>query len=377
MAHRANGEGTISRRKTGTWIGQITIGIDRATGKQIRKTCSGKTQAECKQNLDKLKQQYMGVRLTKRDNRSGKMLYIDYLLNDWINEKRNIERLEESTIQTHLQRIHSYFTEFFKNVTLEQINVEMLTRFYASLWRLAPVTIHKIHAIVNNSLKKAERDNLIPKNPAQHIKLPKIHVKEKKSLTDEEVRKLLQTAKEMSDKNQFNKNLYIFVLLGVTTGLRRGELLALTWDDVDFERCKISVNKSVSDVGSICTVKGTKTDASIRTIAVDKTVLEILKHHRETWATGSLVFPSRYDKNKVQRPHNVGLTWKKLITRAGIKCNIHMLRHTNITNMIVAGTNLKTVQQRAGHSCLSTTLSYTHPSEEYDREAAEIFGKFL
>ena len=173
MSKRSNGEGTISKRKSdGLWIGQITLGYDEF-GKAIRKTCSAKTQSECKKKLDKLKKQFALVQNKSADKKS----YVDYLLTDWIEVKKNVEQLEDSTIQTHISRINCYFKNFFKDIELQKIDSKIISDFYAhlNLKNLSAETVHKIHAIVNNSFKLAVRNGLVNSNPAQGIKLPKVH----------------------------------------------------------------------------------------------------------------------------------------------------------------------------------------------------------
>ena len=130
MSKRSNGEGTISKRSSdGRWIGQITIGYDEF-GKAIRKACSAKTQAECRKKLDSLKKQFA---LVKSSNISTtKKSYVDYLLTDWIDEKKFVEQLEESTIQTHISRINCYFKNFFQNIELQKIDSKLLSDFYSN-----------------------------------------------------------------------------------------------------------------------------------------------------------------------------------------------------------------------------------------------------
>ena len=225
---RANGEGTISKRANGHWIGQITLGYDES-GKAIRKVCSAKSQAECKRKLDKLKNQFTLIQGKPITN--TKKSYVDYLLTDWIDEKKNVEQLEESTIQTHISRINCYFPDFFGDTELQKVDSKLIAGFYAPLStkNLSAETIHKIHAIINNSFKKAVRDGLVAINPVVGIKLPKVHQKEKFSLSDEELNRIFQSAKDYCNNPKTkNKNIFPLIKLALVSGLRRGELLALT-----------------------------------------------------------------------------------------------------------------------------------------------------
>ena len=378
MAKRANGEGTISKRSSdGRYIGQITLGFDDS-GKAIRKCCSAKTKAECKNKLDELKKQYFQS-IGKTNTVNQKKSFVDYLLNDWLNEKRDVENLEESTIQTHKGRIKSYFEPFFGNTAIQDVDSKLIAAFYAKLNRkISPETIRKVHAIINNAFKKALRDKFVNVNPANGITLPKVHQKEKTSLSDEEVLKILQAAREYTnDSKTKNKNMVVLITLALASGLRRGELLALTWFDIDFKNNKISVTKAVSELKDKIIIKTTKTEKSKRTISINKKMMDMLKEHKENYATGQYVFPSTTDKDKVQAPSNMCRAYRKILKMAGIKSSIHILRHTNITNLITNGTDIKTVKNRAGHTRVETTLSYTHPDEEFDKKAAEIFDKYF
>ena len=106
---------------------------------------------------------------------------------------------------------------------------------------------------------------------------------------------------------------------------------------------------------------------------ISASILDILHEHRKNFATGRFVFPNTEDKDKPQAPSNICRVYRKILSLAGVKSSLHILRHTNITKMITAGTDIKTVKNRAGHTRIETTMSYTHPSEEFDRQAADIF----
>ena len=316
---RVNGEGTISKRSSdGRWIGQITIGFDES-GKAIRKACSAKSQAECKRKLDKLKNQFAPIQ--GKPIAATKNSYVDYLLSDWINEKRNVEQLEESTIQTHISRINCYFPDFFRDIELQKIDSKLIAKFYAylSTKNLSAETIHKIHAIINNSFKKAFRDGLVVANPALGIKLPKVHLKEKSSLSDAEVKRILQAAKDYCDNPKTkNKNIFPLINLALVSGLRRGELLALTWDNIDFKTRKIYVRNSVCELKDKIIIKTTKTDASKRSMIIPSFMLDLLTEHRENFSTGSFVFPNTDDKDKPQAPSNICCVYRKILSLAGI-----------------------------------------------------------
>lgn len=132
--------------------------------------------------------------------------------------------------------------------------------------------------------------------------------------------------------------------MALVSGLRRGELAALTWDNIDFEENKIFVTNSVCELKDKIFIKSTKTDASKRSMSIPSSTIKILREHKENFATGKFVFPSLTDKNKPQSPSNICRTYRKILELAGIKSSIHILRHTNITNLITNGVDIKTVK---------------------------------
>ncbi|MBR6013717.1 MAG: phage integrase SAM-like domain-containing protein, partial [Selenomonadaceae bacterium] len=127
-----------------------------------------------------------------------------------------------------ISRINCYFPDFFRDTELQKIDSKLIAKFYAYLAtkNLSAETIHKIHAIINNSFKKAVRDGLVAINPVVGIKLPKVHQKEKSSLSDSEVKRILQAAKVYCDNVKTkNKNIFPLINLALVSGLRRGEYL--------------------------------------------------------------------------------------------------------------------------------------------------------
>lgn len=263
-------------------------------------------------------------------------------------------------------------------INLKSNSLSFKVKPFLRLKNLSAETIHKIHAIINNSFKKAVRDGLVAINPTIGIKLPKVHQKEKTSLSDNEVKRILQAAKDYCNNPKTkNKNIFTLINLALVSGLRRGELLALTWDNIDFNVGKIYVTNSVCELKDKIIIKTTKTDASKRSMIIPAFMLNILREHRKNFATGRFVFPSSDDKDKPQAPSNICRVYRKILSLAEVKSNLHILHYTNITNLITAGTDIKTVKNRAGHTRIETTMSYTHPSEEFDRQAANIFEKFL
>lgn len=254
----------------------------------------------------------------------------------------------------------------------------MLHAFYTSLVnKVSAHTVHKVHNIINNSFKFAVRDGIIALNPAANALLLKFTIQKKSALSSEELLKLMVAAKEyQAQRTTKTKNVYPLISLVVNTGRRRGELAALQWNDVDLDNHCITINYALMEIGSKCILSTPKTESSIRTIHITSAVAEILRQHRKI-ATGIYVFPALNNPDVPMRPTNINRLFYAVIKKAGLKCGFHTLRHSHITHLIENNVNIKTVQDRAGHSQIATTMGYCHPSKLKDMQAAAIFDQFI
>lgn len=376
MSKRANGEGTISQRSSDKrWIGQITLpNPNPRSNKQIRRTVSAKTQTECRKKLEKLKNQLADNTYVP----PTKLTYGEYLVK-WLEQKEKLEKLKISTIETHQQRINSYIKPELGHYEIQKITLQIINAFYTKLaGKLSAHTVHKVHAIINNSMKFAKRDGLIIFNPAADALLPKFITKQKQALSSAEITKLLAAAMiYQRKKTTQTKNAYPLIALGINTGMRRGELAALQWSDVDLNSKAITIKHSLIELNNgKCRLETPKTESSLRTIYISDKMADMLSKHREK-ATGLYVFPAKGKPNVPMSPNNICRFFRTIVKQAGLKCGIHILRHSHITQLLENGINLKTIQDRAGHSNIATTIGYCSPSKEKDKEAAAIFDQFI
>jgi integrase len=158
--------------------------------------------------------------------------------------------------------------------------------------------------------------------------------------------------------------------------MRRGEIAALQWSDIDLDNNCIHVNHSIMEINGRCTLDTPKTESSLRTIYISPSMTAILRKHRKN-ATGKYVFPAITNLDKPMMPSRIYTLFSKVIESVGLKCKFHTLRHTHITQLLENGVNIKTIQDRVGHTQISTTMGYCHPSKEKDKAAAAIFDQFI
>jgi integrase len=206
-------------------------------------------------------------------------------------------------------------------------------------------------------LAHAVKTGVLFKNPAEQVKPPRPTSREIAILTKPEVATLLRAAEP--------RWLYLPVLVAVTTGMRRGELLGLRWSDIDLKAARLIVNQSLERVKGKTVFKSPKTTTSRRTITLPALTIEALREHRAAQAAErlrlglgkpELVF-SHGDGSPMD-PDSITKAFDRLIKAAGVRrITFHGLRHTHISHQLMDGVHVKIVSEGAGHANIGTTLS--------------------
>jgi len=240
---------------------------------------------------------------------------------------------------------------------------------------LSPKSVRHIACVVHGAFEKAVKWELIVRNPMDGIELPKLIKKDPKIVERGGVGKLLKRARET--------RLYPLILLGLATGCRRGELLALTWPDIDFENGIVNITKSLEQTKAGLRVKSTKS-GNPRRFAVPPAALDALEDHREQQDGDRALFASDYEGNQLvfcrpeggyYSPDRVGARIVEIMKKAGLEgVSLHSLRHTHASELISNGVPITTVAKRLGHANANITLSiYAHALEADELAAAKIW----
>jgi len=326
---RANGEGSIRKRKDGRWEGRYTAGNDPATGKPIHKSVLAKTQSETK---EKLKQAI--AEAEKLDMSRAK----SYALGAWIKlwyEVYAEPRLREKTKDYYLNYIDNHIVPELGNTPLEKLTTIQIQKFYNDLQKsgriqrythiklkdkgLSTRVVRGIHTLLNNCLEQAVAERLILANPAKGCRLPKLEKREMKILPEDKIGPYLAEAER--------RGLLAAFYLELTTGLRRGELLALLWTDLDVENMTISVSKQVNRINGELVVSQPKTPNSIRKLAIPQRAVELLveehaKHPHSPYLFVSPKTGTMFDPDSFRHTH------EKILKAIGAEhIRFHDLRH--------------------------------------------------
>ena len=326
---RANGEGNIRKRKDGRWEGRYTAGYDLESGKRIIKNVLGKTQAEVKEKLKDAISESQRLDVTKVGT---------YTVSSWV--KTWYEVYAEPRIRPNTK---AYYTNYIENhiipgigsVPPDKLTTIQIQRFYNNLQKsgrvqrknfpelkdksLSPRVVRGVHTLLHNCLEQAVAERLILTNPAQGCKLPQLEKKEMKILPQEKIGLYLAEAEK--------RGLLAAFYLELTTGLRRGELLALQWTDLDIENRTLSVTKQVNRINGELVVSPPKTRNSIRTLAIPQQAVDLLiaehkKHPRNPYLFPSPKTGTMYDPDAFRRTHD------KILKAIGAEhIRFHDLRH--------------------------------------------------
>ncbi|MDY5910596.1 MAG: tyrosine-type recombinase/integrase [Inconstantimicrobium porci] len=224
----------------------------------------------------------------------------------------------------------------------------------------------RIKCMFNSAINEYE---IINKNPCVSIKLEKTKTREKRALTQDELKDLLSKLKT-------NKTIraYITSVLASKCGLRLGEILGLTWDKIDFKNREITIDKQwniLDKKNNIYGFKKLKTNNSYRTIPVSASVIEILKEYKNNYPisiTGRLI--------NIKSSNSYSNVLIKIYRRMGYDISVHELRHTYTTNLIANGIDFKTAAMLIGDTVDMVMKVYSHVNKDMMNKARDIINNF-
>ena len=230
---------------------------------------------------------------------------------------------------------------------------------------LSSGTIRGIHSMLHEVLSSAQQAGVIPHNPTEEIEAPKFSYKPKRVLTDEQLETFMEAIRE-------DAVWYDFFYTELTTGLRRGEICGLKWEDFDETAGTLKIRRTIHEErGGRLTPWDTKTAAGTRTIILPPSTVELLRE-RKKHALTEWIFPNPLQPERPPRPSAAYERRKCLLKQAGLpEIRFHDLRHTFATNALAHGMDVKTLSTILGHVSSATTLNtYSHITDEMRRRAA-------
>ena len=329
---RPNGDGMVRKRPDGRWEARIIVG-HKEDGKPIYKSVFGKTQSEAMTKFYKLLETYRGVELNE-----DCLVNLNEWLDRWLCYQKDVVRPQ--TLNKYIFYADAYVRPYLGDKKISAILTRDMQQLYVKLLKEGRVTESKTKGkSLSGSTVRA------------------VHIYE-------EIARLLIQAKE--------EGFYELILLGLATGMRRGELLGLKWDDINFTTGELSIRREYTTLGSDYIISTPKTKSSVRSVHLPQSVLNILGEYRKT-VSSEWVFPSPLDTTHPRSPTSCRSRLSDMLERA--ECNhipFHGLRHIFSTMALENGLDIKTLSAVLGHSSAETTISvYSHVTGEMERNAAK------
>ena len=278
-------------------------------------------------------------------------------------------RLKPTTVKGYRSNLSRHIYPFFGDKRLDEITTDDIQQFLNEKESLARNTVHTMLVLIGEVLTSAYEDKLIPVDPSKskRISIVSRGRKERNALKPEQLKAIIEgIATELKDDDERR-----LISLMLFTGMRRGEVLGLKWEDIDFKKKLIHVERSVTYAHNQPEVTTPKTASGKRVIPLDERLEVFLQPIR---GTGFILGGETPLTNMV---------FRRLYKSIGSKINLfgatpHVFRHSYITTLVKADVDLKTIQRISGHANISTTLNiYTHTREEEIQEAGAKIGKLL
>lgn len=422
---------------------QISNGYD-VNGKKIRETISytpdsALTPKQQQKALEKFVFEFED-RVKNGKFMKGEKIDFKEFTENWLKEYAKIN-ITPTTYNVYVHNLNTKIFPAIGHLKLSKIQPMHLQSFYNNLLEdgvrqdkktggYSPATIKKIHVIISSIMNTAMKWQIIDSNPCNRVTIPK----QKKTISDIKNFTIEQTILFLNALNQSYVSTYkshdriddtgtryhvdeyieireiplqfkVFFNIAVYGGLRRGEIIALTWNDIDFKTNTLSVNKSTCLVGNEMITKEPKTKSSERIIAMPESVMLMLKQYKkeqkelkvklgdqwkgedgENWQDKNFLFIQWNGKQmSLSTPYH---TFKDIIEKYNAtveqeslklpNISLHGLRHTSATLLISQNVDVKTVSARLGHAQTSTTMNiYAHSLKKSDETAANTLDNLL
>ena len=350
------------RKRGNNWTFQIETRDEQGNRKQITKS-GFRTKKEAQLKAAQLEQEIANGTFYEQ-----KEMNVGEFFAEWLNHYGK-QNLNERTYANRKYMINSRIVPVIGKVKLKDLKPLMIQKLYKSCFDsgLTSNYVNTIHRLLLNALKWAVKMQLIRVNPAEDVTAPKIEKKTVKTWTIEQVKTFLNTSSSYW--------YHVAFCIAIYTGLRRGEILRLTWNDVDFDKKQLTV------------ITG-KTKSASRTIAIPDLLISELKKHKAKQNQNKLLLMGAYEDHDLivctsigtaTNERNLNRSFYELLEKCDVtKIRFHDLRHTHATILLQMGEHPKIVSERLGHSRVNITLdTYSHVMPEMQQETAKRLNDLM
>ncbi len=296
-------------------------------------------------------------------------------------------QVSAKTLERYEQILRGHVIPALGSQRLVNLRPDQIQQFYAKSLRsgrkdgkggLSPLTVQHFHRVLRRALQTAVRWRVLAVNPADNAEAPVATAREMTVLNEAESITLIQSLE--------HHRLHMPVLMALTTGMRRGEICALRWRNVDFKSKTITVTHSLEQVRRQLSFKEPKTPRSRRGIALPELLIDALRVHKKLqienklrlgplWQDGDLVCAGA--DGQPLKPNTLSTLFASFIRRSDLKrVRFHDLRHTHATQLFLQGVHPKIVSERLGHASVAITLDrYSHVLPGMQQDAVAGFNR--
>jgi integrase len=380
--------GHIRERSPGAFELRYSLGTDPATGKRKIATATVRgTKKEAERELRRLLHAF-----DTGEHVAPNRVTVEQWLSTWLGAVR--EEVAPKTSERYGEIVHNFLNPALGNLPLTKLtpgHIQAAYNGWASGGRrdgkaggLSPRTRGHIHRILSAALGRAVEQQLVARNPAEMFKkrLPKVERREMATLTPEQSGTLLEAMR--------HSHVYWPVLIALSTGMRRGEILALRWRNVDLECGNLRVVESLEQTRAGLRFKAPKSEKT-RSITLPAFAVEELRRLKRQQAErllalgvrqgGETLLCGRQDGNP-RLPQSLTCEFTSLLTRLKLRdfprIRFHDLRHSHATQLLSAGVHPKVAQERLGHSSIAMTIDlYSHVAPTMQEDAANRLDAVL
>lgn len=374
---------TLVSKEKKSWKIRVELPKDTITGKRKQKcyTFYGDRKGADKFLTEKLRELDTGILIDTKKMKFGE--YLDY----W--KEKTFNNLEITTKEGYIQKIDKHIKPYLANILLENLKPLHLQNFYDEKLKngkldgkggLSARTVLALHRIIHSALQQAVKWQLVIRNVAEAVEPPKAKKYKVSFLTDKQTEELIAKAK--------NTDIYIPIMIAIYTGARRGEILGLNWNNVDLEKGIIKIVDNLCATKNGLIIKQPKTNSGIRTIAISKSLVKILKNHKINQMKNKIRLGESYKENNMVccyedghlfNPKRFSAKFNELLQANNLPMvRFHDLRHSHASLLVKMGVQPKEISSRLGHSNIGITMDlYSHLYEEADKEVANMFEKLI
>lgn len=407
MSSRPKGEGSIYQSADGRWHGSMDLGI-KPNGKRDRRHVTAKTKTAVAKKLKRL-----------RDDREsgvvggGRTITVEVWARQWLAE--GAERWKPSTSEDYRKHVECYIVSYLGHRRLDLLNRADVENMLTDMARrpkaqgkrgvLSSSTIHHARRVLRACLADAERAGLVARNAAADARPARLVAPEREPLTRTEAQAVVTAASRQRNGARW--------VVALALGLRQGEALGLSWDDLDLDAGRISIRRTIyrgawkhgcvtrrpcgrrpsgcpDRIGGGLVLSTPKSTAGTRSFALPPSVIAVLRQHRKAQAAERLAAGNDWEPGpfggavfatvvgRFSDPKRDWSAWKSLLAEAGVReVRVHDARHTAATLALLSGTPDRIVMARMGWSQVSMLTRYQHSITEADEAAAQAMDDTL